>query len=240
MTRLEGPTSEASSAGEPQDWRPGQEIRLGNTEGRELREAPGDGQGYKDVPCREFRQQYEGEYVEPMSRTRPIEPFADPRETVDAVNPEFDPTSSGGYENNCADCARCFERTWRGDQEEAAGRAETPDADGNMAVRGEAPERIEAWAGEKFTRTDDVAEIRRRLEDGGHGTSAIVGSQWENDGGARGGHAYNVVNHHGGIQVVDAQHHEVLPFDDATIHPFFDRAHGHQIMMWNDEGKRIF
>src|SRR5688572_554713 len=100
MTRLEGSASEATSAREPQDWRPGQEIRLGNTEGQELRETPADHKGYKDVPCREFRQQYEGEYVEPMSRPRPIEPFADPRETADAVNPEFDPTRNGGYENN--------------------------------------------------------------------------------------------------------------------------------------------
>lgn len=240
MTRLEQSGTEGMARSEPFDWRPAQEIRLGNAEGHEVRETPTNHLGHKDAPCMEFRQQYEGEYIEPVSRPRPIEPFADPQETVDHVNPDFDPAGNGGYENNCADCARCFERTWRGNQEEAAGRAETPDADGNMAARGEDAVRTEAWAGEDFTRTEDVAAIRRRLEEGGHGTSAIIGSQWENDGGARGGHAYNVVNHHGRIQVVDAQHHEVIPYDDATIHPFFDRAHGHQVMMWNDEGKRIF
>ncbi|MCZ2817251.1 toxin glutamine deamidase domain-containing protein [Modestobacter sp. VKM Ac-2984] len=234
MTRLEQSRTEGT------DWAPGQEIRLGTTEGHEVRETPTNHLGYKDDPCREFRQQYEGEYLEPMSRPRPIEPFADPHETVDRVNPEFDPNRDGSYENNCADCARCFERTWRGDQEEAAGRAETHDAAGQMAARGELSERTEEWAGEQFTRTDDVAAIRRRLEEGGHGTSAIIGSQWANDGGGRGGHAYNVVNHRGRIQVVDSQHHEVLSFDDATIHPYFDQAWGHQVMMWNDEGKRIF
>jgi hypothetical protein len=240
MTRLEHSGVQESPRSEAADWRPEQEIRLGSTEGSEVRESPTNHLGYKDVSCREFRQQYVHEYIEPLSRPRPIEPFADPHETVRLVNPEYDPSRRGAYENNCADCARSFERTWRGTQEEAAGRVETVGADGRKAVHGEQPLRTEEWAGEQFTRTDDVAAVKRRLEEGGHGTSAIIGSTYENRRGNRNGHAYNVVNHNGRIHVVDAQTHQVLEFDDITIRPGFYKAYDHHVMMWNKEGTRIF
>lgn len=239
MTRLEQSSQEGTQRSEPTEWRPEQEIHPSGLEGREFQENPTNHLGFKDRPCREFRAQYDGEYIEPPTTPQRIEPFDDPRETVARVNPEYYPTRDGSYENNCADAARCFERTWRGNREEAAGRAETADADGNMAIRGESPSRIEEWAGERFTRTDDIAAVKARLQEGGHGTSAIVGCGWESDGDT-GGHAFNVVNHQGRIEVVDPQTHEVLPFDDATIHPAFDHTYDHHVMMWDREGTRIF
>lgn len=206
-------------------------------EGRETTEGSPFGRGFKDRECRDFRAMYEDEYHEPMTRSTPVEKFADPRETVQRINPDYD--KGREYQQNCADCARCFERTWRGNREEAAGRAETPDADGNLAVRGEDFTRTERWAGETFTRTEDVAAIRTALEQGGHGSSAIIGSSWEN-GRARGGHAYNLVNHQGRILVVDAQDGQVMEFDDKTVHPGFAKSYGHRVMMWDRNGERIF
>lgn len=218
----------------PQEHRDDRPPRL---EGREAAEDTPFARGFKDRDCREFRAMYEDEYHEPLSRSTPVERFADPKETVPRINPDY--AKGFEYQKNCADCARCFERTWRGNREEAAGRAETPDANGNLAVRGEDFARTERWAGETFTRTEDIAAIRAELERGGHGSSAIIGSNWEN-GRARGGHAYNLVNYQGRILVVDAQNSRVMDFDDQTVHPGFAKSYGHRVMMWDKDGERIF
>lgn len=216
------------------------EVRRGapefseSTEESEMTELPVSGDA-RDADAlhgaddpREFRLQHPGEYVEPIGRARPVDAFQDPREAIDRVNPEFNPavTAEHPYNVNCADCARCGEATWRGQQQEAAGRP---------TMEGEMPDRTEQWAHDTFERTTPE-DLRAALERGGHGSSAIVGSTWSD-----GGHAYNVVNYRGEILTADYQIHEVFPYSDLAIHPGLedaDDAH-HWAMAWDARGRRI-
>src|ERR1700712_512449 len=75
-----------------------------NTEqaGRALDGTQASETGYRDVPLTEFREQHEGEFVEPYARSYPVEKFGDPDHLVSTINPDFgDP--SGRYNVNCAD-----------------------------------------------------------------------------------------------------------------------------------------
>lgn len=179
---------------------------------------------------REFRLEYPDEYLEPMSRSRAIEKFQDPRVGVERINPEYDPHSAEDpYSTNCADCARCYEASWRGHEQEAAGVAH---------CEGELSERTEEWAHEDFAPTD-AANLRTSLEQAGHGSSAIVHTEFE--GPAEGGHAYNVVNFRGEILTVDSQNGEVHQFSDKEIHPDLDDTWRtkHEAMGWDASGRRI-
>ncbi len=173
---------------------------------------------------REFRLNYPDEYIEPMSRAKPVEPFQHPSVNLERVNPNFPQGSE--YRVNCADCARSYEATWRGQEQEAAGLLDS---------RGEVLKRTEAWAHEEFTPTDPD-ELRAALERGGHGSSAIVGTSFED-----GGHFYNVVNHNGEIITVDAQLNEYYEYSNESIHPLledYDRLY-HRTMAWDAQGRRI-
>lgn len=221
--------------------RPELEVPVDHGEGREVDEGLTNHLGYKDRECREFREQHAEEYLEPMSRSSPVEAFADPVEVVEHVNPDLGSMQDGAYDNNCADCARCVERTWRGHREEAAGRAAMVGEDGVPKVEGEHDDRTEEWADEGFSRpTDDPADLKRRLLDGGHGASAIIHSDYTDGEGDLNGHAYNVVNHQGRVYVLDGQHQQAMDWDDATIHPWFDDSSGYRVMMWGPAGGRIF
>jgi len=174
----------------------------------------------------EFRRNYEDEYSEPTSEARSVEPFQDPQENVDRINPKYNPEGSNEYNTNCADCARCYEATWRGQEQEAAGIRN---------CEGESPERMEQWANEEWSDTDP-SQLKAALEKGGPGSSAVIGSHWQD-----GGHAYNVVNHEGTIETVDSQSHEVLDYSDQSIHPELEGAEDleHQAMVWDADGRRI-
>lgn len=182
---------------------------------------------------REFRLKHSDEFIEPMSRTKSVEEFQDPRDNVERINPDFPKDLS--YRQNCADCARCYEATWRGQEQEAAGRAYQENSSGGLEVPGEPAEMMEEWAHEKFKPTSP-AELRQTLEQGGHGSSAIVGSQFED-----GAHAYNVVNYHGEILTVDPQSGEVHPYSDESIHPFLENYEDvtHETMAWDASGRKI-
>lgn len=182
---------------------------------------------YRDRPCKEFRQLFPGEYTEPGIDTFEREPLSDPQEVINDINPRFD--DGAEFKTNCADCARSFERTWRGDFEEAAGHV-----DPLRGTTGEASDRTEEWAGTQFSEVP-VDEVRDRLLQAGHGSSAIVHSHFRNyDEGSgvwrNGGHAYNVVNYHGRIRVVDGQTHAVSPWAEGSGHPNLERVHfgGHE------------
>lgn len=192
--------------------------------------------GYRDQPLREFRAEHEGEFLEPMARTYPVERFGDPDEVVRRINPDYG-DASGYYDINCADCARSVERTWRGDHEEAAGRLVQVDADGNR-YEGEFPAETEEWAGERFTETPQTDALRERLEAGGHGSSAIVQTSFDFDG-DRLGHAYNVVNHHGELRVCDGQTGETFPWAPGSIYELGENQ-THLAMAWNGRGERIW
>ncbi|MDR2378742.1 MAG: hypothetical protein LBD70_04880 [Bifidobacteriaceae bacterium] len=190
----------------------------------------------------QFRLEHQGDYEEPSSRAVAIEPFKDPATTVEFVNPKFNPSEGGPseYNSNCADCARCFEATWRGERNEAAGLAKRTTENGRLeAPDGETDERTEEWSHNEFAQTEPAA-LRQSLEQAGHGASAIVHSGWEGPGGP-GGHAYNVVNYRGEIKTVDAQEGEVLEYSDQGVHPWLEDCYGvnHRTMAWDARGRRI-
>lgn len=192
--------------------------------------------GFKDDPLREFRSTRPDEFLEPISRTHPVEAFSPPENLIDKINPDYgDP--SGSYDVNCADCARSFERSWRGDFEEAAGRA--PDRD--QVVDGEPSSETEDWAGEKFSDVYNSDDLRDRLETAGHGASAIVHTDFVGPDGDYRGHAFNVVNDQGVLKVCDAQTHEVGPWTGSAIHPDLDGLWTrHRAMAWNSHGSRVW
>jgi hypothetical protein len=168
-----------------------------------------------------------------MSRARSVEQFQDPRSNAERVNPDYALDMSNKV--NCADCARCYEATWRGQEQEAAGRAYQIGSSGGLEVTGEPPEMTEEWAHEEFKATSP-GELRQALEQGGHGSSAIIGSQFED-----GAHAYNAVNYHGEILTVDPQSGEVHPYSDESIHPLLEDYQDvtHETMAWDSSGRRI-
>lgn len=193
--------------------------------------------GFKGRELHEFRAEHEGEFLEPISRSHEVEPFGDPDRLAKRINPDFD-DRSGSYRVNCADCARSVERTWRGHEEEAAGRSSRIDSRGYVEPRGEQSSETEEWAGEKFTTTPAPEELRARLEAAGHGSSAIVHTQYSLDG-DRIGHAYNVVNHQGEIRVLDGQTGETQPWVTNEIYDL-GQDQTHKAMAWNRRGERIW
>lgn len=184
---------------------------------------------------RTFRLERSDEYLEPMSRARGVEQFRDPREFVDRINPGFE--TEEAYQVNCADCARCCEATWRGRQQEAAGRAYQLSDRGGLEAHGENSDVTAEWAHETFKSTD-AASLRFALEQGGHGSSAIVHSIWE--GVDQEGHAYNAMNVNAEILVVDSQRGEVYNFA-SSIYPGMERLPGlsHRTMAWDADGRRV-
>lgn len=190
-------------------------------------------------PLAEFRSEHSDEFLEPMARSYPIDSFSEPEGLVERINPDYgDP--SGAYDQNSADCSRSFERSWRGDFEEAAGRAVEVEAGHGFVVQGEPSSETEEWAGGRFTDVYDSDGLRSSLRDGGHGSSAIVHTDFIGPDGAPGGHAYNVVNDHGTIRVCDAQVHAVTPWTEGSIHPELGASTWHRAMAWGPDGTRIW
>lgn len=99
-----------------------------------------------------------------------------------------------GRNNNCVDCARSVESTWRGSPTMAAALS---DPNG----RGTSSARVTEWSGGTLGSTT-YAAVNQRLTELGPGSSAILASSWS-DG--RGGHAYNAINDGGTVKFVDGQ-----------------------------------
>jgi hypothetical protein len=98
-----------------------------------------------------------------------------------------------GRDNNCGDCARASEVTWRGTDTQA-GALTDPAIDGEPKVV------MDTWSPGDRVPTD-FDEIKARLEALGHGSSAIVGVDWKSGG----GHWFNAVNDNGVITASDGQ-----------------------------------
>jgi Papain fold toxin 1, glutamine deamidase len=186
----------------------------------------------------EFRAQHADEYLEPMSRPTSIEPFRDPEGTAGYVNPDL---NDGGeaYRHNCADCSRAFENTWRGQREEAAGRSYDVVPGVGLTAGGELSERTEQWAGEPFTPLSNIDDVRTEVERAGPGSSAIVHTEFEGMDGHRGGHAFNVVNFEGKVEVVDSQVSRVYEWNPGTGHPDMARVSETRTMVWDSRGGRV-
>ena len=175
-------------------------------------------------PDAEFRAEFD-DFVEPDETGFPVtERFEDPGQWIERINPRWE-GPDGPYGSNCADCARCVERTWRGHGEVAAGQLED----------GESVERVEQWTGPLET-VDGEGAISR-LERGGPGSSAYVASTGEGWG-----HAYNLVNHEGEVLLVDGQDHRVESarglldgHDEFHLHP----EAWHRAAFWDPEGEEL-
>lgn len=237
-TTAEVQEAERGESGEPPAWIDRTRVRLDRIDAESVAARPSNHLGWKDVPEKEFRSRFPEEYLEPMNRlSEKVEPFSAPAELVNRVNPDYE--TDEGYRVNCADSARCFERSWRGTVEEAAGRGYQIESKGGLYVEGEESARTEQWAGERFSDVYDTTDLRKRIELGGHGTSAIIHSSWFQEGSAC-GHAYNVVNHQGNLAVIDPQTREILPWNSEGIREGLPASSRHTAMVWDGSGTRIW
>lgn len=198
---------------------------------------------YGDQPESEFRRQHAEQFLEPMNRvSERVEPHMAPEYLVERVNPDY--STDEAYQSNCADSARCFERGWRGNIEEAAGRAyqvnteHDPDLPG-LYVGGEPSVMTEEWAGRDMHGILEPSDLKEELQRQGSGSSAIVHTRWIDESGHPQGHAYNVVNDHGQIKVADAQTHEVFPFDDESVRPGISPISKHKVLIWDAKGRPV-
>lgn len=212
---------------------------------REQIERAEDGteRSYVDQPEGEFRRQHAEQFLEPMNRvSEKVEPHTAPEYLVERVNPDYSTDES--YRSNCADSARCFERSWRGNIEEAAGRSyevntqHDPNLPG-LYVGGESSAMTEEWAGRDMHGILEPSDLKEELQRQGPGSSAIVHTRWIDESGHAQGHAYNVVNDHGQIKIADAQTHEVLPFDDESVRPGISPISKHQVLIWDAKGRPV-
>ncbi len=199
-----------------------------------------DSPGYVDRPNIEFYRAHPDDYIPPLGRSYDIPRFDDPEVLVRRINPDY-ADRSGTSNVNCADCARSFVRTWNGHAEEAAGRAVDLVPGEGLVTRGEPSELTEEWAGRRFTPLDEPRQLADTLRAGGHGSVAIVHSDFTTTDGRGGGHAYNVVNHEGSLKVVDAQTQLVAPWSDHSPHPaLVGTEQRHVAMAWAPDGRPLW
>lgn len=225
-------------------WHEGETLNRSEvTESVEVTERAGGTSGEERCPSlREFRAGHTEEFLESMSRSVPIERFDDPERTSTLINPDR-VTSMEAYHHNCADCSRSFERTWRGYREEAAGRSYqiAPNEANrfNLVAEGEADSLTEEWSGEKFSSIENLDQVRDSVQAGGHGTSAIVHTEFIGENGEPGGHAYNVVNYHGRVEVVESQAGVVLGWKLGVGHPWMRETFRSRTICWGPDGRRL-
>jgi hypothetical protein len=186
--------------------------------------------GYVDKPLREFRENYPGEYIEPGTTTKKVEPFGDPQEIANKVNPKF--KEGPEYQKNCCDVSRAVEDSWRGREETAAGR---------VSKDGEDLDRMEEWRGESMHKVAKMDDVRDKLSEAGPGSSAIVMTEFDYPNGRRGGkHAFNIVNKESDIKVIDGQHAGVYDYKDGPGHPLMGTTRGTYATGWNGKGERLW
>jgi len=154
---------------------------------------------------RELWSAYPDDYIPPDPGTRPPDvsgPFQHPSTWAADINPSPDTPER---EANCGECARATELTWRGLPSVAAGFA-SPD--------GEEDSRMVEWAGTELEPTDPH-RIETDLLAAGHGSSALIATDWVDEG----GHWFNAVNYNGKIISVDGQvgvHEDWPPTREST------------------------
>jgi len=174
-------------------------------------------------------EKYCADYVpathEPPHVDGPHEP---PEKWVRDIN--FDRTLPG-RDNNCGECARAVFSTWYGQPITAAAISD-PNSDG------EGDSRMTEWAGRAPARAA-LAEIERRLEQLGSGSSAIVGCDWAWP--RAGGHWFNAVNDAGTVKVIDGQKGEVEPWPPSEARVGFDESwmEFSDVILFSPEGKEV-
>lgn len=120
-----------------------------------------------------------------------VELFRPPHEWVNDRNPGG--MGKPGRSQNCGDCARAAELTWRGIDTQAGALAD-PEAGG------ESTEIMDYWSpGDRVQ--SDFGDIQQTLDKLGPGASALV-MVWWNEGD---GHAFNAFNEDDGVTAVDGQ-----------------------------------
>jgi hypothetical protein len=138
--------------------------------------------------------------------------FTDPADFAALINGS---RTDLGRDVNCVDASLAFHATWHGDPR-VAGSAPAGPASGATAAAeelGYAPELVGRGA-------DGLAEVIDRVRRGGHGSDALVFG-FPRSGR---GHAWNVVNHHGVISIVDSQAGTVRPAEPGAL-PDLDRVY---------------
>jgi hypothetical protein len=134
--------------------------------------------------------------------------FTDPADFAALINGA---RTDLGRDVNCVDASLAFHSTWHGDPRVAgAGPAGATTAAEEL---GYAPELVGRGA-------DGLAEVIDRVRRGGHGSDALVFG-FPRTGR---GHAWNVVNHHGHISIVDSQAGTVRPAEPGAL-PDLDRVY---------------
>ncbi|MCK9897876.1 toxin glutamine deamidase domain-containing protein [Frankia sp. AgB32] len=150
-------------------------------------------EGHVAKGMRDIWSKYPDDYLPPdASKAGPdvTRPHQHPADWVEDINPD---RAAPGRDNNCGDCTRASELTWRGEPSEAAALAD-PDALGEPAGR------MQVWAGAEF-RLSDSDEIEDDLRRAGPGSSAVVLVRWSTSG----AHFFNAVNEGGRVLAVDGQ-----------------------------------
>ncbi|MCL9795255.1 toxin glutamine deamidase domain-containing protein [Frankia sp. AgKG'84/4] len=163
----------------------------------------------------DFWRRHPDEYIPPGREARrpdAAEPFRNPRDWVADINPD---RRTPGRDNNCGECTRATELSWRGFPAVSA-------AYGIPNSPGETDDRMEEWSRTNLEpRSFD--QVAARLTDDGHGASALVAVSWRGQGG---GHWFNMVNYNGEILAVDSQRGRVeewppsrrgIGFDESMI-----------------------
>lgn len=153
---------------------------------------------------------YPDDYQRPTHDPPRVEgPHVTPEKWLRDINIDAD---LPGRSSNCGECSRAVCDTWYG-KPTAAAAMSAPKSPGEPRTR------MEEWAAQP-SRPAAMAEIGRRLEELGPGSSAIVGCYWN----VRGGHWFNAVNDGGTIKAVDGQRNRVGSWPPAFGEVRFDES----------------
>ena len=153
---------------------------------------------------------YRAEYVRPDHPPPRVDgPHRSPRPWLRDVNAD---ESRPGRDNNCGECSRAVHGTWHGRPAAAAALADRDCA-------GEPAGRMAEWAGQRPVPAT-MAEIGRRLQHLGPGSSAVVGCDWKGGG----GHWFNAVNDAGDVLAIDGQRNRIGPWPPTVRDLRFDES----------------
>ncbi|CAO5258274.1 toxin glutamine deamidase domain-containing protein [Frankia sp. AgKG'84/4] len=150
-------------------------------------------EGHVTRGMRDVWSKYPDDYLPPdAANSRPDvrRPHQHPVEWVEDINPDRE---APGRDNNCGDCTRASELTWRGEPSSSAALADP-------VARGELIGRMKEWAGAELWSTDSPG-IEADLRQAGRGSSALVLVEWRHGG----AHWFNAVNDSGRVMAVDGQ-----------------------------------
>ncbi len=161
----------------------------------------------------EFWEHHPDEYIPPgreVRRPDAPEPFQDPRVWVSDINPD---RRAPGRDNNCGECTRATELSWRGFPAVSA-------AYGFPNSPGETDDRMEEWS-RTYLEPRSFDQVAAKLANEGHGASALVAVGWRGQGG---GHWFNAVNYNGEVLAIDSQRGRVEQWPPSRPGVGFDES----------------